>query len=169
MLTKRTQWRFLAPLLALSMGGCIGLEQRTGPSPVIDGAAAYSASDNKAILLSALARDAGFRPGEPVDYYQVAEAGFNYVDDQCRSYFDELFFLNRGREQAKSGISAAGQTTAAILGVTGRPLQRWRLLRRRSAWHPPRRTLSRAHTSTRFLQRPLKALSKDVKPPSATG
>jgi hypothetical protein len=45
-------------------------------------------------------------------------AGFNYVDDQCSSYFDYLFHLDRGREQLKSGVIATSATTAAILGVT---------------------------------------------------
>jgi hypothetical protein len=49
----------------------------------------------------------------------VTEAGFNYVDDECRAYFDAIFFLNRDKDQIKSGLAAAGATTAAILGVTG--------------------------------------------------
>jgi hypothetical protein len=116
---KIIRWFAVSAFGMLGLTGCVGLDQRTGPNPVIDGAAAYNATGNKALLLTALARDAGYRDGELVDYYNVAEAGFNYVDDQCRDYFDQLFFLNRGREQAKSGIAAAGQTTAAILGVTG--------------------------------------------------
>lgn len=105
--------------MMLGLAGCAGFDQRKGLDPVINGAAVQSASSNKALLLDALARDAGFGPGESIDYFTVAEAGFNYVDDQCRAYFDNLFFLDRGREQIKSGLTAAGQTTAAILGVTG--------------------------------------------------
>jgi hypothetical protein len=51
--------------------------------------------------------------------YDVAEAGFNYVDDRCMEYFSELFYLNRRREAAKSGLGAFGQTTNAILTATG--------------------------------------------------
>ena len=45
-------------------------------------------------------------------------AGFNYVDDQCTAYFDQLYFIDRERGQLKSGLAAASGTTAAILGVT---------------------------------------------------
>lgn len=48
----------------------------------------------------------------------MAEAGFNFVDDQCRSYFDNLFFLQRRRDEFKSGLAASAATTATILGVT---------------------------------------------------
>jgi hypothetical protein len=77
---------------------------------------------NQAAIVDALAREIGYdHPEDPasnVNYYEVAKAGFNYVDDQCRSYFDEMFFIDRGRSQIKSGLAAASGTTAAILGVT---------------------------------------------------
>jgi hypothetical protein len=118
---NRAYWQLLLPIMIFGLTGCAGFELRKGPSPVIDGTAVYTASDNKLVLLGALERDAGLDqgPAPPDYYYQVAEAGFNYVDDQCRSYFDELFFLNKGREQVKSGLAATGQTTLAILGITG--------------------------------------------------
>jgi hypothetical protein len=118
---NRAYWQLLLPIMMFGLTGCAGFELRKGPSPVIDGTAVYAASDNKLVLLGALERDAGLDqgPAPPDYYYQVAEAGFNYVDDQCRSYFDELFFLNKGREQVKSGLAATGQTTLAILGITG--------------------------------------------------
>ncbi|MCI0465482.1 MAG: hypothetical protein L0Y57_00500 [Beijerinckiaceae bacterium] len=117
MLAKIPRWAVL-PLVMLGLAGCAGFDQRRGLAPVLDGAAVQAASYNKTVIINALAVDAGYRPGEPVDYYRIAEAGFNYVDDQCRSYFDTLFFIDRGREQFKSGLTAASATTAAILGVT---------------------------------------------------
>ena len=103
----------------LPLAGCNAFDRRTGPAPVLDAAAVASASANTTLILQALAVDAGQDPGGPVDWYRVSEAGFNYVDDQCRSYFDELFFLDRAKDRTKSGLAAAGQTTAAILGLTG--------------------------------------------------
>lgn len=119
---KRAYWHMLLPIMILGLTGCAGFELRKGPDPVLDGTAAYNASGNKELLLGALARDAGFNSETPASadfYYMVAEAGFNYVDDQCRAYFDHLFFLNKGREQLKSGLAATNQTTLAILGITG--------------------------------------------------
>ncbi|WNJ89587.1 hypothetical protein [Bosea sp. 685] len=96
-------------------------------SPIIDASLVARSSENKSTILVAFARDAGLAVSSnaeyislpPKDWYFVAKAGFNFVDDQCRSYFHQLFFLNRNREQFKSGILAAGQTASAIMGVTG--------------------------------------------------
>lgn len=110
--------RLFLALLCVGVAGCTGNRAR-GLDPIISGAAVQTASENKAILLAALAADAGYASPAAADWYSVAEAGFNYVDDQCRAYFDDLFFLERGREQIKSGLSSAAQTTAAILAVTG--------------------------------------------------
>lgn len=70
-------------------------------------------------ILTALAKDANVEPNRPLFWYEVTQAGFNYIDDQCTLYFRELFFLNRDKDQIKAGLAAAGATTAAILGVTG--------------------------------------------------
>lgn len=109
----------LASILTLISASCNTFDNRRGLKPIIDANSVQAASANTNLVVAALSTDAGLLPGEPVDYYLVALAGFNYVDDQCRQYFDELFFINRGREQAKSGLAAVGQTTAAVLGVTG--------------------------------------------------
>jgi hypothetical protein len=115
---------FLASLLfvlTFSLTGCADLGLRKGISPVLDASAVETAAMNQGAIIDALAREAGYpHPEDPstVNYYDVARAGFNYVDDQCRSYFDEMFFIDRGRSQVKSGLAAASATTAAILGVT---------------------------------------------------
>jgi hypothetical protein len=96
-----------------------GWENRYGPDPIMDGVAVKHASENQLLILRALADDAQITFSSNTDWYQVAQAGFNYVDDECRLYFNGLFFLNRDREQIKAGLTAAGATTAAILGVTG--------------------------------------------------
>src|SRR3954469_732512 len=106
-------------LLAVGLAGCI--EQRRGLGPVIDAASVESASSNTRRILQALALDAGVDPVAPSDWYLVAEAGFNYIDDQCKAYFHEQFSLGSERAGIRSGVTAAGQATAAILSVTGSP------------------------------------------------
>jgi hypothetical protein len=118
---KRRFFALLLPVVSLGLTGCNELGLRRGPSPVLDVASIQTASSNQTMIIDALAKDASDN-GVFVDgadrYYLIAEAGFNYVDDQCQSYFDQLFFIDRGRGQIKSGLAAAGATTAAILGVT---------------------------------------------------
>lgn len=107
------------PLIAFGLTGCDQLTLRKGPPPVLDAAAVQTAANNQTAIIYALARDAGYDPQQGgVDFYQVTLAGFNYVDDQCTAYFDQLFFIDRERGQLKSGLAAASGTTAAILGVT---------------------------------------------------
>ena len=106
-------------LLAVGLAGCI--EQRRGLGPIIDAASVESASSNTRRILQALALDAGVDPVAPSDWYLVAEAGFNYIDDQCKAYFHEQFSLGSERAGIRSGVTAAGQATAAILSVTGSP------------------------------------------------
>lgn len=108
----------LLPLLLLGLPGCSEVALRKGPSPILEASAVQTASGNQIAIINALANDAGLNVNGTVDYYRVAEAGFNYVDDQCRAYFDEMFFIDRGRTQIKSGLASASATTAAILGLT---------------------------------------------------
>ncbi len=103
----------------LCLGGCYGWEDRHGISPVIDPASVETSTTNQIKILNALAEDANLAAVSPNYWYSVSQAGFNYVDDECTQYFDDLFFLDRGKDQIKAGLVAAGATTAAILAITG--------------------------------------------------
>ncbi len=105
----------LTPILASC---AVGGNGPRGINPVLNATDVQTSADNTSLILNALARDNAVDISQPGNWYAVAESGFNYVDDQCRTYFDNLFFLNRDRELVKSSISAVGQTTSAILGVT---------------------------------------------------
>lgn len=107
----------LFALVAIGLSGCADYGLRRGPSAVLDATSIETAASNQIAIVNALALDAGFESGTPVDYYRVTEAGFNYVDDQCRAYFDEMYFIDRARSQTKSGLAAASATTVAILGL----------------------------------------------------
>jgi hypothetical protein len=115
---KARLFLLVLPIVTLGLTGCNELGLRKGPAPVLDAASVQAAAFNQRAIIDALAQDAGYNLHGNVNYYQVALAGFNYVDDQCGAYFDEIFFLDRGRNQIKSGLAAASATTAAILGVT---------------------------------------------------
>jgi hypothetical protein len=112
----------LLPIVSLGLAGCSDLGLRKGPPAVLDATAVQTAANNRIAITNALALDASdggvFMNGTD-HYYKIAEAGFNYVDDQCQAYFDTIFFIDRERSQFKSGLAAASATTAAILGVTG--------------------------------------------------
>jgi hypothetical protein len=105
-------------IVSLGLASCSELSLRKGPAPILDVTSVQTASSNQRQIIDALAADAGVNLGTPDSYYRTAEAGFNYVDDQCRAYFDDIFFIDRERSQLKSGLAAGGGTTAAILGVT---------------------------------------------------
>jgi hypothetical protein len=102
------------PLLALA--GCMTspAQRFVGISPVLDAASVEQSAGKVERVMAALSRDAGGG-----SYYDVTEAGFNYVDDRCMEYFSELFYLNRRKDAAKAGLGAFDKTTNAILTATG--------------------------------------------------
>lgn len=114
---------FAALFAALILCACNGdnASLRRGLPPILDAPAVEVATGNKIRIMTALAKDAGYSPSSVSNYYDVAQAGFNFVDDQCRSYFNELYLLDRDVKTRKSAISAVSQTTSAILGITGAP------------------------------------------------
>jgi hypothetical protein len=97
---------------------CADTSLRTGINPVLDVVSVQNAASNQTAIINALVLDAGYDPQGSVNYYEVAQAGFNYVDDQCTAYFDYMFFFDRRRNEIQSGLAAAGATTGAILGLT---------------------------------------------------
>src|SRR5258708_3262427 len=96
--------------------GCMAdpTKHYVGVPPVIDAASVEQSSNRISRIMNALARDTGGGT-----YYDLTEAGFNYVDDRCMEYFSELYYLDRRREATKAGLGAFSQTTNAILAATG--------------------------------------------------
>jgi hypothetical protein len=111
-------WNRLILAAALSpwLTACVSspTQRFVGVSPVLDADSVERSSGRIDRVMAALARDAGGG-----SYYEITEAGFNYVDDRCMEYFSELFYLNRRREAAKAGLGAFSQTSNAILAATG--------------------------------------------------
>src|SRR5215207_6755631 len=108
--------------LAAIVSGCsYGLDKRYGLDPVLNADVVQTSSNNRLRILAALAEDAQLSSGTPSPsyWYYISQAGFNHIDDECRTYFHQIFFLNRDRERIKGGLGAASAATAAILGVTG--------------------------------------------------
>ncbi|CDX15177.1 exported hypothetical protein [Mesorhizobium sp. ORS 3324] len=99
-----------------TLSGCLAnpAQHYVGIPPIIDAADVEQSSSRINRVMTALARDTGGGT-----YYDLTEAGFNYIDDRCTEYFSELFYLNRRREAAKAGLSAFSQTTNAILAASG--------------------------------------------------
>lgn len=78
-----------------------------------------TSADNRALILASLTRDAAGPSATSVSWYEVTRAGFNFVDDQCTTYFNTLFKLRRKDDALKTGLNAFNATSNAILGVTG--------------------------------------------------
>ncbi|MCP3413595.1 hypothetical protein NLM16_05725 [Bradyrhizobium brasilense] len=103
----------------LLLSGCLNDERNRGLNPIIQPTSVEVAAQNQTRILTALSIDYGIPQTNSTYWYDVSLAGFNYVDDQCRLYFNDLFFLDRERQQIKAGLTATGATAAAIMGVTG--------------------------------------------------
>jgi hypothetical protein len=115
---RSADWKclFIVCALAPGLGACVTspAQRHIGPSPVLDADAVVRSSNRIDRIMTALSQDAGGG-----SMYDVAEAGFNYVDDRCMEYFSELFYLNRRKEATKAGLGAFSQTSNAILAATG--------------------------------------------------
>src|SRR5258708_2779876 len=94
--------------LSICLAGCFGWDQRRGLDPVLNPVAVTVATTNQIVILDALAKDAGVDLGSRGAYYEVTQAGFNFIDDECKTYFNAIFFLNREKDQVKAGLAAAG-------------------------------------------------------------
>ncbi|UDL89434.1 hypothetical protein LGH82_30985 [Mesorhizobium sp. PAMC28654] len=110
-------WRacLLLPIFVL-LAGCIG-----GPESVDKSFTAtrvVSESAKVKTILNALAVDANYS-GRSYTMYDVTQAGFNFVDTQCMAYLQGLADLDSNRRALKQTLGGFGQTTGAILGVTG--------------------------------------------------
>jgi hypothetical protein len=106
--------------LALVLTGCSSAGFAPGGlSPVMKASDVQRATTDRQRVMAALVADAGFEGYGAPSWYDVTMAGFNYVDDRCTEYFDGLFKLNRQKDALKSSLSAFGQTTNAILSITG--------------------------------------------------
>jgi hypothetical protein len=54
----------------------------------------------------------------PASWYQVAQFGFNYVDEKCDLYMHDLFVLNREHDSSDSILKTISAASTAIIGVT---------------------------------------------------
>ncbi|MBB5752176.1 hypothetical protein [Prosthecomicrobium pneumaticum] len=109
------------PVLLLSgtlLSACTALDNPIGPDPVIQAADAARSSDNYLNVRDIFIRRAGYpTTAAYVDWYEVAVAGFGYVDEQCAAYLDGLYRVRRERDHIKSQLTSIGGTTNSILGV----------------------------------------------------
>lgn len=109
-------------VVCLSICFALGLSACTqAPASInrsLRGSIVRAHSDDLKILLDALAVDASYG-GSDVTFYRVAQAGFNFVDGQCVDYLDTLNDLDRKRHAAKRAFAGFGQTSNAIMAVTG--------------------------------------------------
>jgi hypothetical protein len=110
-----------ASAIVFFLSGCSSSYEtaRSGIAPVLQVKDVKASINDQRAIINGLAYDAGFAPGSEANWYEATTYGFNYVDDQCRVYFSELFSAEKDLQAAKSGVSALGQTTSAILSVTG--------------------------------------------------
>jgi hypothetical protein len=106
----------VAAIYLFGLAGCVPYPNPVGP--VIDANKLVLSSSNARTIVDALRQDASALNGRSATYYEAAVAGFNFVDDQCAIYFDQLFYLNRRKDALKNALTSFNQTTNAILAVT---------------------------------------------------
>lgn len=120
---RAASFTFLFVIIAGSLSGCqsLGLVTSYGPAPVIDPDDAHSSVQKQLATLAAFSSAAGV--GLPAagssDWFAVTETGFNYVDEKCTAYIDELFVADRDQNKLKGLAILADKTSGAILFASG--------------------------------------------------
>lgn len=109
-----------AALLAALLSGCVPSGRVYGPNPVLQAKEVSRSTDNYVQVRDELVRRAGYaRDATSVDWYEVAIAGFRYVDEQCDMYLTDLYKIRRERDHLKSQLSAVGTTAGSVLAIAG--------------------------------------------------
>ncbi|MBB4121720.1 hypothetical protein [Martelella radicis] len=107
-------------VLALCTGCIAGgdFSAARGPSPVLQAGAVKNSTENYQRVLAQLIARAGYsETANAVDWYEVARAGFGYVDEQCNEYLAALYRIRKNRDATSSQITAFGLSAGNILAL----------------------------------------------------
>lgn len=92
---------------------------RYGPDPVLEPKLVDASLANQINVLQTISYryhiQEYYSPTDPVFFTQVTFAGFNYVDEACTVYLENLFILDRRRNRVKEIIAATSTAATAVL------------------------------------------------------
>jgi len=125
MFTRRI-FVFLSTVVSALVTGCTSsdikasMTGRWGPDPALPATEVGSVSSNQTQVLRYIiddARNAAELIGRPadLDWFQVAEWGFNIGRQDCEVYLNSLFRMNREKQRNDSVLTALSTATAGIL------------------------------------------------------
>lgn len=115
-------------LLLIGLTACNPLRTRElyaqleGPRPELDSedlegfAERQSGAVDQLLILAGLQQKPA--PGSN-DWQAVVDAGILYVDQVCEEYIGALFWFDRWRDSAKSGVALTGASASAAMGILG--------------------------------------------------
>lgn len=116
-------------VVAQALPGCSPIQNSArwqrldGPEPALtstgtDGVAEFAKQQAEVAtsLISLAGLTPPLQPGSP-QWRDVAEAGATYVDNVCDQYIDAIFWFDRWRGSAKSGLALTGATAASALAL----------------------------------------------------
>jgi hypothetical protein len=112
----------LAVFTASALSGCTSgpvWQNRYGPDPIIAASDVQAFSRRQQDVLNAFVASSpeGLYDADSIDYYEVVQSGFNYVDEKCDNYLRSLFILDRRRDRVRGGFLLLDKSTTAILNA----------------------------------------------------
>lgn len=92
---------------------------RYGPDPVLNPEDVAVKTDDQVEVLRELAAAYGepLPPQGTEGYYSLTLAGFNYIDEVCDAYIEELFKLNRRKNRLRDILTLTASSSAAVLNA----------------------------------------------------
>ncbi|TGR84244.1 hypothetical protein EN866_33555 [Mesorhizobium sp. M2D.F.Ca.ET.223.01.1.1] len=112
--------------VTLLFAGCQGAQRwsdRYGPDPELSASDIRQIADQQDLVLKYLTTEVLHKPYPIPDgsdeWYFVADAGFNYVDQKCDTYLYDLYVRSKELGRTRALITATDKATSAILSVSG--------------------------------------------------
>jgi hypothetical protein len=113
--TKRNAAFAVIAVACLLAGGCDTFSNRYGPDTKLDVSKVTAASTSQSLVMAQFIADSGQSGLPSVNYYPVAVAGFNYVDQVCDTYLVALFKIDKRRDRVVGGLNAGLTVASAAL------------------------------------------------------
>ncbi|NEK15028.1 hypothetical protein [Rhizobium leguminosarum] len=90
-----------------------------GPRPIMQATRVSASTTNYLSVRDTFIRRAVDTGKSSTDWYQVARAGFGYVDEQCSDYLGKLRDIRIARDTARAQFASFQNTSNAVLGIVG--------------------------------------------------
>ncbi|MGV1760832.1 hypothetical protein ACQZ6F_29385 [Rhizobium sp. A22-96] len=108
---------------ALATGSCVnspGIESSiNGPRPIMYASRVSASTQNYLSVRDTFIRRSLDNGASTYDWYQVARAGYGYVDEQCSDYLGKLRDIRIARDTTRAQLASFQTSSNSVLNIVG--------------------------------------------------